>query len=119
MIIEKYNNEDIQIGDLISLKDNKAIRSIFVWNKKPDKNMIGVCTNIHNDEIEVATQGIADINVIGSIAIGDEIGASEIPGKGRSIKYIQEKDMFNIRSIGKVIYLYKDLSKARIMLNVE
>ena len=119
MILERYNNEDIQIGDLISLKDNKAIRSIFVCNKRPDKNIVGICTNIHSNEIEVTTQGIVNINVIGSVAIGDEIGASEIPGKGRSIKYIQEKDMFNIRSVGKVIYLYKDLTKARILLNVE
>ncbi len=122
MVLEKFNeNEIIDIGNIVSLKDGKAVNSV---NKctKTDKHIIGVCTKILPDNInniEVTTRGTVIVNVVGSVGIGDELTSCEIPGSCRSIKYIQEKRMFNIRSIGKVIYLYKDLSKAKVLLNIE
>ena len=47
------------------------------------------------------------------------ITASEIPGKGRVLKYTQEQKIWNIRSIGKVIGLYNNRKKAKVLLNIE
>lgn len=120
MTLEKYNNtEVIDVGDIVSLRDNKAVCSLNKL-RRSDKNIIGVCTQIIDDtHVQVQNTGTCIVNVLGTTAIGDELTSSEIPGKARSIKYIQEKRMFNIRSIGKVIYLYKDLSKAKVLLNIE
>lgn len=118
----KYDlTEPIQVGDLISIKeDNTVVRSFNNYNKKPDTHIIGICTNINEDNsIEVLQQGVVDINVNGIVCIGDKITASNIPGEGCAIRYEQEERMFNIRSIGKVIQLYNDLNKVKVLLDIE
>jgi hypothetical protein len=118
---EKSNyNENIQVGDLISLKDdNTVIRSYQNYNKRPDTRIIGVCVDVIDNQIEVQQEGIVTINIVGLSSIGSLVTASEIPGKARVLKYEQEQRMFNIRSIGKIINLYNDLSKVDILLDIE
>ena len=113
----KYNsNEPIQIGDLISLKDNNTVtRSYQNFNKKPDTKIIGICKSIQDDQIEVQTSGQIDVNIIGISSIGSMVTASNQPGKGKIMRYEQEAKMFNIRPIGKIIKLYNDLNKVTIL----
>ena len=116
----KYNEEEnFDIGDLVSLKDGKVIRSYQNYNKKPDKNIIGVCIAVRDNVIEVQQSGICIINIIGAYGISSMITASEVPGKGRALKYEQEKRIWNIRSIGKVIEIYNDEHKAKVLLDLE
>lgn len=114
-------NEDIQVGDLISLIaiPNKVTRSVD--NKFLNKdNIVGICMQINSDNtILVADKGIVTVNVQGIICIGDKLKVSNIPGKAKAIKYDQDELQFNIRSIGKVIKLYNDYSKADILLGIE
>ena len=116
----KYDiNESIEIGDLVSLKDDKVIRSYQNYNKKPDIKIIGVCKDVRNDLVLVQQSGICIINIVGAYGISSMVTASEIPGKGRALKYEQEKRMFNLRSVGKVIEIYNDEHKAKILLDLE
>ena len=112
--------EQIVPGDLISITENGTVkRSYQNHNKKPDTRIIGVCVRVNSDEVDVENSGIVDINIEGMSGLGDMITASEIPGKGRVLKYIQEQRQFNIRSIGKVIGLYNNRKKVKILLNIE
>lgn len=40
-------------------------------------------------------------------------------GKARAIRYGQDETQFNIRSIGKVIELYRCYDVARVLLDIE
>ena len=112
--------EPIVEGDLVSITDKgTVVRSYQNFNKKPDTKIVGICTGLNENEIEVENSGIVDINVEGMIGLGDMITASEIPGKGRVLKYTQEQKIWNIRSIGKVIGLYNNRKKAKVLLNIE
>lgn len=114
-----YTDEDINIGDVIELEpiSNKVTRSL---NKKHNNNkVIGVCVKIENNTIVVANRGITDINVTGLICIGDKLTSSNIAGKAQAIRYRQDETQFNIRSIGKVIELYKVYNIVKILLDVE
>lgn len=121
-IYTKYDiSEPIQVGDLISLKDNNTVTRSFQWyNKKPDTRIIGVCTKLNDDNtIEVQNEGQVDVNIIGLSSLGSMITASDEPGKGKIMRYQQESRMFNIRPIGKIIKVYNNLNKVTVLLNLE
>lgn len=114
-----YIEEPINIGDVIQLepKTNKVTRA---FNKRHHSiKVIGVCIKIENNTIVVANKGIVDVNVTGLFCIGDKLTSSDIPGKARAIRYKQDETQFNIRSIGKVIELYRTPDVTRVLLDVE
>lgn len=74
---------------------------------------------IENNTIVVANKGMVDVNVTGLFCIGDKLTSSDIPGKARAIRYKQDETQFNIRSIGKVIELYRTPYVTRVLLDVE
>lgn len=116
-IYEKYyDNENIQPGDIISLEPitNKVKLSI-----EKDRNIIGVCKSITDNGIEVISKGITDVNVIGNIGLGSKLTSSNEKGKAKAIRYEQDVSQFNIRSIGKVIGIYKVYNKAKVLLDIE
>jgi len=114
------SQEDIEVGDLISITpDGTVTRSYQYYNKKPDTTIIGIATKVNKKQVEVEDSGIVDVNIIGSIGVGERVTASKIPGKGATLKYTQEQKIWNIRSIGKVIGLYNDRYKVKVLLNIE
>lgn len=117
MEFEKLYNENIEIGDILSL--NPINNKVYKSNLSKKDRIIGICKGIKNEKIKVINCGSTDINFTGIACIGDKVTISEIPGKGRSIKYNQEEDIFNIRSIGKIIGLYDNYNKVKILLDIE
>lgn len=119
--LEKYDkDEPIQIGDLISYfpqsdKVTRAVKRHF----KEHNYVIGICTDIKDDKISFCNNGIVDVNVKGIICIGDHLTVSEEFGKAVAIKYAQDETKFKIRQIGKVIGLYNDYNKAKVLLDIE
>ena len=114
-----YIEEPINVGDVIQLepKTNKVTRA---FNKRHHNiKVIGVCIKIENNTIVVANKGMVDVNVTGLFCIGDKLTSSDIPGKARAIRYKQDETQFNIRSIGKVIELYRTPYITRVLLDVE
>lgn len=120
---KKYDeNENIEVGDLISIVPNTELvtRSYTKHYKKQDKLTVGVCTAIYDKTIDVAFDGVVDVNVTGLICIGDRITTSGIFGKAKAIKYVNDDiRIFDIRGIGKIIGLYNDYSKAKVLLDIE
>lgn len=116
-VYEKLFNETIEVGDIISQNaiNNKVYKSC---NYKKDR-IIGVCTNVNNNEITISNSGCVDVNIIGIACIGDKVTCSDIPGKGVAIRYDQDETIFNIRSIGKIIGLYDNYDKVKILLDIE
>ena len=117
----KYNkNEPIEIGDLISLRPDKSVvRSYQKDSKNVDENIIGVCTEVNHNQIEVQQEGYVIINIEGLYSIGSMVTASNIPGKAKALRYLQEKRLYNLREVGKVIEIYNDIKKAKILLDIE
>lgn len=61
-----------------------------------------------------------DVNVKGLICLGDKLKASEVPGKAEAIKYdILDERQFGIRCIGKVVEIYEDDTKVKVLLDLE
>lgn len=121
MYKKKFEDENIQIGDIIALNpDTNAVTLAFKRFKNKSNNVIGICTKIENNSIYVANCGIIDVNVKGLVCIGDKLTVSPVPGKAEAIKYEHlEEKQFGIRSIGKVIGLYKDWGRAKILIDLE
>lgn len=114
-----YIDEPIKVGDVIQIdsETNKVTRAV---NKKHYSiKVIGVCTKIENNTILVANKGIVDVNVTGLFCIGDKLTASEIPGRAKAIRYKEDETQFNIRSIGKVIELYRCYDVTKVLLDIE
>ena len=120
---KKYDEfEDIKIGDLISIvpDTNLVTRSCTKHYKKQDKLIVGICIKVSDKTIDVANEGIVDVNVTGLICVGDRITTSDDAGKAKAIRYPNDDiRIFDIRSIGKVIGLYNDYNKARVLLGIE
>lgn len=116
-----YNCEftgEISIGDLVAIDQisNKAHRARI----KDKEKVIGICADIYDDnEILICDEGIIDVNTTGIICLGDHLKLSPNSGKAEAIPEIQEEDLFDVRSIGKVIGLYDVYSKARVLLNIK
>lgn len=114
-----YEDEDIQVGDLIELNDEKdkvyLSRYRCKWNTN---NIIGICTKVEDNIITIMNSGICDVNVTGIICIGDKLTLSKKPGKLKALQYEQNTTIFTIPSIGKVIGLYKQYNKAKVLLNI-
>lgn len=119
---EKYNEaEPIEIGDAVSLvpETDKIVRSVYCrkWN---NNTIVGICVDIKDSQIVVSSSGMVDVNVDGIICLGDKLTSSEKPGKLVAIRYdTLDGKIFDIRSIGKVIGLYNNYSKAKVLLDVE
>ena len=115
-----YEEENIEVGDIISL-DPIANRVKLSFNRinKKDEQVIGICEKIENNMIYVANTGIIDVNVEDIICIGDKLTTSNKPGKAVAIRYDQDETQFTIRSIGKVIGLYNNYEKAKVLLDIE
>lgn len=82
--------------------------------------LFGICTKIENNSVYVATCGIVDVNVQGLVCVGDKLTVSPIPGKAEAIKYeVLEEKQFGTRCVGKVIDLYKQWDKCRMLIDIE
>lgn len=120
--LEKYDKEEpIQVGDLIAYwpDTDKVVRAKTHWKKADDNAVIGVCTAVNGDIISYADLGVADVNVKGIVCLGDKLSASEEFGIAEAIKYRQDETKFRYRSIGKVIGLYNNYNKAKVLLDIE
>lgn len=113
--------EEIKVGDIISYVNvvNSVTRAQEKHYKETDKKIIGVCTAVKDNIINVESYGILDVNVNGIICIGDQLTASNIPGEAVAIKYAEDNYKYDYRSLGKVIQIYNDYSKAKVLLDVE
>lgn len=115
-----YPEENIEVGDLVCLVPNtNAVKLAFNGFKDKSSKVIGICTKIENNLIYVTNTGIVDVNIQGLTCIGDNITSSNIPGKAQCIRYEQDKSIFNIRSIGKIIQLYNNYNKVKVILNIK
>lgn len=82
--------------------------------------LYGICTGVDNNKIYVENKGILDVNVTGLTCIGDKLTTCSIPGKAQAIRYSnQDETTFGKRSIGKVVGLYNDYSKVKVLLDIE
>lgn len=82
--------------------------------------LFGICTKIENNSVYVATCGIVDVNVQGLVCVGDKLTVSPTPGKAEAIKYeVHEEKQFGTRSIGKVINLYKQWNRCKMLIDIE
>ena len=120
---EKYDEEEIiKNGDVLALDTeyNMVTKAIY---KKHNHNhtVIGICEKVEGNTVYVLSTGIADVNVTGIICVGDKLTASSrIPGNACAIRYDRlDENVFGIRSIGKVIGLYQNSSKAKVLLDIE
>lgn len=111
-------NGTIKLGDLVTL--NNITGEVELATLKDSKRIYGVCADImSDDEIIVANEGIVDVNVVGIICLGDHLTISSTDGKAEAIKVLQEEDIYDTRSIGKVVGLYDIYSKAKVLLNIK
>lgn len=119
----KYDiDEEFNVGDLVSIIPETSLvtKSCTKWYKHQDKLVVGICVSSTDKTVDVIKRGMVDVNVVGLICIGDELTTSETAGKARAIKYFNdEKRIFDIRNIGKVVGLYNDYSKAKVLLDIE
>lgn len=82
--------------------------------------LYGICTKIEDSTIYVQNTGISEVNTIGIICIGDKLTTSETKGTAVAIKYSnQDETTFGIKSIGKVIQVYNNYNKAKVILDIE
>lgn len=120
---KKYNiQEEFKIGDLVSIIPDTSLitRSCTKHYKKQDKMIVGVCIGISEKTIEVESVGIVDVNITGLVCVGDKLTTSSEAGKARAIKYANDDvRIFDLRSIGKVIGLFNDYTKAKVLLDIE
>lgn len=108
----------VKLGDLVTL--NNITNEVEIATLNDKKRIYGVCVDVFADnEIIVATDGIVDVNVTGIICLGDHLTISSIDGKAEAIKVLQEEELYDTRSIGKVIGLYNIYSKAKVLLNIK
>lgn len=115
---ELDNSIPIQVGDIVAL--NQITNKVHIASLKDKKRIIGVCTDTFEDgTILVCDNGIVNVNVTGIICLGDNLTISNICGKAEAIPHEQDKDTFDIRSIGKVVSLSDVYSKAMVLLNIE
>lgn len=121
--IKKWIHRRIyKYGDIVSYVNvvGKVTRSRNKDYQDLDKRVLGVCTKILNDDtIVVADHGILDANVEGIICIGDRLTIGDTPGRMVAIKYEEDNQIYDFRNVGKVIALYNDYSKAKILLDIE
>ena len=122
-IAKKANiNEQIQVGDLL-MYDRMADNVTRARYKKIDvidsNCVIGVCVDVNDSYVTYINNGIAKVNVLGLVCLGDKLTISEDPGKAVALKYEQNITQFGKRCIGKVIELYNDYSIANVMLDIE
>lgn len=121
--LEKYDIEEpIQVGDLISYfpQSKKVTRSIIRhWRDNEHNKVVGVCTDVKDNMITYTNSGLVDVNVKGIICIGDHLTASDEFGIAKAIKYEQDESKFRIRHLGKVVGLYNNYNKARVLLDIE
>lgn len=122
-ISKKYDeNESIIPGDLLMYEFNSHNVTKAIRHKKDitDSNrVIGVCTNVNGMDIIYTNSGIADVNVTGLVCLGDKLVLSELPGKAVALKYKEDSTIFGKRSIGKIIELYNDYNKVKVLLDIE
>jgi len=120
---KKYDEtEQFNIGDLVSFFPNKdvVIKSCTRHYKHQDKLVVGICIESTAKTVTVVSKGMVDVNVTGLICLGDKLTTSNIDGKARAVKYANDDvRIFDIRPIGKVVGLYNDYSKAKVLLDIE
>lgn len=131
MEYEKYDStENIEVGDLVSFvykhndllnlweNTNKVTKSVYHRiHKNP---VIGIVSNINNNIITVQKEGTIDVNVTGMISIDDKLTSSKIPGKAKAIAYpIYDEILYREVSIGKVISIYRQYDKAKVLLDID
>ena len=126
MKIKTYNKhfetEKFEVGDLVSFFPDTSLvtKSITRHYKHQDKMCIGICQIDNGKTISIVDEGIVNINVTGIICIGDRLTTSKIAGKAKAIRNDNDEiRIFDIRPIGKVIGLYDDYSKAKVLLGIE
>ena len=121
--LEKYDkSEEINVGDLLTYAPhtNKVTRAVCrKWKEVDTVDVIGVCTNINDNKISFSNNGIVDVNVKGLICLGDELMVSDSFGIAKAIKYEQDETKFKFRHIGKVVGLYNDYKKVKVLLDIE
>ena len=119
----KYDEDEaFDVGDLVSLVPETSLvtRSCTRHYKHQDKLVIGICVASTDKTVDVINGGMVEVNVTGLICIGDELTTSGVAGKARAIKYFNDDTrIFDIRNIGKVVGLYNDYSKAKVLLDIE
>ena len=131
MEYEKYDStEIIEKGDLVSFvyefnpklneweNTNKVTKSVYHRiNKNP---VIGVCSDINNNIVTIQKEGQIDVNVTGTICIDDKLTSSKIPGKAKAINYpIYDEILYREVSIGRVISIYRQYDKAKVLLDID
>lgn len=114
-----YEDEVILPGDILELNDEQDSVFLSVLNYKCVDNIIGICSKVEDNIITVINTGICDINTTGIICIGDKLTLSEKPGKARALKYEQNISTFKMPSIGKIIGLYQQYNRAKILLHID
>lgn len=112
-----YKDENINIGDLVSL--DALTNRIYKSNMHKKDRILGVCVKIDNEKFYINSKGVADVNIIRAAFLGDKLKLSDIPGKAEAIKYNQLENMLNIRSIGKVIGIYETYDYVKVLLDIE
>ena len=124
-----YSSEEINVGDVvvfyktynedhIEIITDEVTRGIYYRIDIP--KIAGICTEVNGNQITVQVDDIAEVNTTGLICIGDKLTVSTQEGKATAIKYIkQDQNIFNIVSIGKVIGLCRDITKATVLLDIE
>lgn len=120
-IFSKKDNEHIKVGDIVEIIPISNSVKLAVRNFKNKGNkVIGVCIKIDNNDVYVEDKGIVDVNVVGTICLGDKLTISDIPGKAEALKYgSYEEVMFGKRSIGKVVGVYDVYDIAKVLLDIE
>lgn len=131
MEYEKYDlTEVIEVGDLVSFvykyndllkvceNTEKVTKSIYHrMHKNP---IIGVCSSVNGNIITIQKEGQVDVNVTGTICIDDKLTSSKIPGKAQAIHYpIYDEILYREVSIGKVISIYRQYDKAKVLLDID
>ena len=120
---EKYDKEEpIKSGDLIAYwpQSDKVTRAILKnWKDSEDNRVIGICTNVDKNNIQITNSGIAEVNVTGLICLGDRLSVCEKPGIAKAIRYSQDETKFRYRHIGKVIELYNRYDRVKVLLDIE
>lgn len=120
---KKQNQKEVfDIGDLVSIvPDTEYITRSLTKNYKHKDNLtIGVCIKDNTNTVDIISIGVTDVNVTGIVCVGDRLTTSNIAGKAKAIRNDNDEiRIFDIRPIGKVIGLYNDYSKAKVMLGIE
>lgn len=113
--------ENICTGDIVSYVNvvGKVALSKNTDYQSLDRRVLGICIAVDGDTITVTNHGILDVNVDGIICIGDRLTIGDIPGKAVAIKYEEDSEKYDFRNIGKVLSLYNNYNKAKVLLDIE